>query len=156
MLQYLILAPVLFVFWLLLSGHYTPFFFTLGVISVAIVLWLQYRMDKVDQEPPALKMSLGIIQYGLWLAYCVLKSNMDVAKRIWDPKLPISPVWERLDIEVKTPREKAIYANSITLTPGTLTTDVKEDHFLIHTLTPEGMEELKQGEMEQRIKRLGV
>ena len=64
--------------------------------------------------------------------------------------------WQRLDTEVSTPLEKTLYANSITLTPGTLTTDVRDDHFMIHSLCPEGIEELRKGEMEKRIRRLGV
>jgi multicomponent Na+:H+ antiporter subunit E len=52
--------------------------------------------------------------------------------------------------------EKTLYANSITLTPGTLTTDVGEDHFMIHALSQEGIDELREGEMERRIRRLGV
>ncbi|MEJ2321564.1 MAG: Na+/H+ antiporter subunit E [Gammaproteobacteria bacterium] len=64
--------------------------------------------------------------------------------------------WQRLDTSVSTPLEKTLYANSITLTPGTLTTDVREDHFMIHSLSPEGIEELRKGEMEKRIRRLGV
>jgi multicomponent Na+:H+ antiporter subunit E len=86
----------------------------------------------------------------------VVLSNIDVARRIWNPALPIRPCWQRLDTTVSTPLEKTFYANSITLTPGTLTTDVREDHFMIHSLTPEGIEELRKGEMEKRIRRLGI
>jgi multicomponent Na+:H+ antiporter subunit E len=96
------------------------------------------------------------MRYFVWLLWQVVMSNIDVARRIWDPSLPIRPSWQRLDTGVSTPLEKTLYANSITLTPGTLTTDVHEDHFMIHSLTPEGIEELRKGEMEARIKRLGV
>ena len=61
-----------------------------------------------------------------------------------------------MDTKVTSPLEKTLYANSITLTPGTLTTDVGEDHFMIHCLSPEELEELRQGEMERRIKNIGV
>jgi len=57
---------------------------------------------------------------------------------------------------VATPLEKTLYANSITLTPGTLTTDVCDDHFLIHALSQEGIDELREGEMERRIRRIGL
>ena len=94
--------------------------------------------------------------YWLWLMQCVVKANIDVARRIWDPDMPISPRWERLDVEVSTPLEKTLYANSITLTPGTLTTDVHDDHFMIHSLSREGIADLREGEMERRIRRLGI
>jgi multicomponent Na+:H+ antiporter subunit E len=70
--------------------------------------------------------------------------------------MPIEPVWARLDTAVGTPLQKTLYANSITLTPGTLTTDVEADHFLVHALSPEGIEDLRRGEMERRIRRLGI
>jgi len=79
-----------------------------------------------------------------------------VARRVWEPQLPVHPVWTRLDTRVKTPVEKTLYANSITLTPGTLTTDVRDDHFLIHALSQDGVDELRGGEMERRILRLGL
>ena len=156
MLHYLLLFPVLFLFWLLLSGHFTPLFYAYGVISVLLVIWLQHRMDRIDREPALLKVSVGLVRYGLWLGWNLLLSNIDVARRIWDPKLPIEPVWERLDIQLTSPREITLYASSITLTPGTLTTDIKEGYFLVHTLNPEGMAELRRGEMERRIKALGI
>lgn len=156
MLHYLILLPVLYSFWLMLSGHLSPLFLILGALSSLLVISLQHRMDRIDSEPVLLKITPGILSYALWLCWSLLKANMDVARRIWDPKLPIDPVWERLDIKVTTPGEKTIYANSITLTPGTLTTDIQDDHFLIHTLTPENMDELRRGEMEERILKLRI
>jgi len=96
------------------------------------------------------------LYYLLWLMWQVVLSNIDLVRRIWDPTLPIRPTWERLDIEVTSTLAKTLYANSITLTPGTLTTDVREDHFMVHSLSPEGIEDLRKGEMERQIKRLGI
>lgn len=155
-MHYPILILVLYLFWLLLSGHLTLFFLSLGLISVLLIAWLQHRMDQIDREPALLKITLKLFRYAGWLSWNVLLSNIDVVRRIWDPKLPIDPVWERLDTHVESAREKTLYANSITLTPGTLTTDIKDDHFLIHTLTPDGMKQLREGEMEKQIKRLRI
>jgi len=80
---------------------------------------------------------------GLRLAQSVL-SNIDLVRRIWDPTLPIRPTWQRLDIKVTSSLAKMLYANSITLTPGTLTTDVRKDHFMVHSLTSDGIEELSR------------
>jgi multicomponent Na+:H+ antiporter subunit E len=91
-----------------------------------------------------------------WLLWAVVKANIDVAKRIWHPALPIQPSWTRLDTRVSTPLEKTLYANSITLTPGTLTTNVHDDHFMVHALSLEGIEELREGEMERRILQLRI
>lgn len=150
------IAFVLAVFWLLLSGHYTPLLLSFGVLSVFIVVWFVCRMDATDHEPRRLKPSLGLLRYVGWLLLEVVKANIDLARRIWDPKLPIAPRWERLDTRVSSPAEKALYANSITLTPGTLTTDVHEDHFMIHALSESGIQELRGGEMERRVREIGL
>ena len=150
------ILAVLGVFWLLLSGHYTPLLLGLGLASVLLVVWFQRRMDRIDQEPIGLRPGFGLLLYLGWLFWSVIKANIDLARRIWDPKLPVEPLWTRLDTQVTTPLEKTLYANSITLTPGTLTTDVRDDHFVIHALSQEGIDELREGEMERRIRRLGL
>lgn len=155
-MHYLILMFVLYLFWLILSGHFTLFFFSLGLVSIVLVTWIQKRMDLVDNEPAKLNLSFRLINYGLWLSWKVILSNIDVVRRVWDPTLPATPVWEKLDVQIKSSREQTLYANSITLTPGTLTTDVGDGYFLIHSLSPEGIAELKTGEMEKQIKKLRI
>lgn len=155
-MHYVIIAVTLYFFWLLLSGHYTLMLMTLGLVSVALVTWFLKRMDDVDGEPGLLKPSFKLLQYLIWLFLLVIKSNIEVARLILNPALPIHPTWARLDTKVSTPLHKTLYANSITLTPGTLTTDVKDEHFIVHSLTKEGVEELREGEMENRILRLGA
>ena len=142
--------------WLLLSGHFTPLLISLGLASVLLVVWFLRRMDRVDHEPIMLRPGPGLFSYLVWLFWSVVKANIDLARRIWDPRLPVNPVWARLDTSVETPVEKTLYANSITLTPGTLTTDVRDDHFVIHALSQEGVDELREGEMERRVRRLGL
>ncbi|NNJ91975.1 MAG: cation transporter [Gammaproteobacteria bacterium] len=155
-MHYLFLLISLYAFWLLLSGYFLPLLLSLGGVSALILVWLLRRMDKVDAEPIAIRICFKLMHYIGWLLGQVVISNIDVARRIWDPKLPIQPCWEKLDIKVSSHLEKTIYANSITLTPGTLTTDVKEGHFLIHNLTPEGMQSLREGEMQRRIMDIGL
>ncbi len=155
-MRLLFISGLLAAFWLLLSGHYVPLILALGAVSVVLVTWFVNRMDKVDGEPLSMRLGFGLVGYLAWLMWQVVLSNVTLARRIWDPRLPIRPTWQRLDTSVSTPLEKTLYANSITLTPGTLTTDVKRDHFMIHSLSPEGMEDLRQGEMEGRIRRLRI
>ena len=142
--------------WLLLSGHYTVLIMSLGVISVLIVTWFVWRMDRVDGELDVLPMRPRLLYYLAWLMWQVVLSNIDLVRRIWDPTLPIRPTWQRLDIKVTSASAKTLYANSITLTPGTLTTDVKADHFMVHSLSSDGIDELREGEMERQIQRLGI
>lgn len=155
-MHYLRLSLFLAAFWLLLSGHYVALILSLGVLSILIVAWFVRRMDKVEGEFTHLRIGVGLFLYLGWLMWQVVLSNIALVRRIWDPALPIKPTWQRLDTKVSTPLEKTLYANSITLTPGTLTTDVKDDHFMIHCLTQEGIDELREGEMEARIRRLGI
>ena len=154
-MYYLFMSITLALFWVILSGHFTPLLLGSGAVSVLLVAWLLRRMDQSDNEPSTLYPSLGLTLYIAWLLWCVVKANIDLAKRILDPKLPIEPNWSRLDTQVESGLEKTLYANSITLTPGTLTTDVCDDYFMIHALSQEGMDELREGEMQRRIRRLG-
>jgi multicomponent Na+:H+ antiporter subunit E len=155
-MPYLFTVIILSAFWLLLSGHFTALLISFGAVSVALVVWFLTRMDKADGQPATLDPTPKIMSYWVWLLWAVVKANIDVVKRIWNPDLPIEPQWARLDTKVSTRMEKTLYANSITLTPGTLTTDVGDDHFMVHALSQEGIDELREGEMERRIRDLGI
>jgi multicomponent Na+:H+ antiporter subunit E len=155
-MHYVITFLVLYGFWLVLSGHFSPLLLSLGTVSGLLSTWFLFRMDHADGEYVRLRPTPRMLSYLSWLLWSVVKANIDVARRIWDPDLPIAPVWARLDTLVRTPLQKTLYANSITLTPGTLTTDIEADHFLVHALSPEGIEDLRGGEMERRIRRLGI
>lgn len=155
-MRYLRVVIIASLLWLLLSGYYTGLLLSLGALSVLTVTWFVRRMDRVDGAAPSLRLGPRLLNYLAWLSWQVVRANIDVARRIWDPALPIRPTWQRLDTAVATPLEKTLYANSITLTPGTLTTDVKGDHFMVHSLSPAAIDELRQGEMERRIRRLGI
>lgn len=144
------------VVWLLLSGHYTALILSFGAVSSLIVIWFMWRMARVDEKLDILPIRPRVLYYLLWLMWQVVLSNIDLVRRIWDPTLPIRPTWQRLDIKVTSSLAKTLYANSITLTPGTLTTDVREDHFMVHSLSPDGIEDLRKGGMEEQILRLGI
>lgn len=155
-MPYLLLILFLSLFWLILSGHYTLLLLSLGFVSVLLVTWFVYRMDRVDGEPSFVYPSFRLLRYGIWLVWSVVLSNIDVARRIWSPSMPISPVWKRIDVKVTSNTQKTLYANSITLTPGTLTTDVKDDHFMVHALSEDGIKDLQDGEMERQVMRSGI
>lgn len=155
-MYYLVLTVALYLFWILLSGHYTALLLGLGAASVLLVVWFLRRMDRIDEEASFMRLSPGLFGYLGWLMWAVVKANIDVVKRIWAPNLPISPTWTRLETEINTPRKKTLYANSITLTPGTLTTNARRDHLWVHCLTKDNADELRQGEMEGRIRKLDI
>ena len=146
------LSLALYAFWLLLSGHYQLLLLSLGVLSVMLVVMLTLRMDAVDRQGHPLHLSLlKLPLYWLWLGWEVIKSTIDVTRRIWAPSLPISPQRVRLKANQKTLLGKVIYANSITLTPGTVSIDVTEDGIEVHALTHAAAAALQTGEMDRKI-----
>jgi multicomponent Na+:H+ antiporter subunit E len=153
-MHYLLISITLYLFWLVLSGHFNPLLLSLGGLSALLSVWLLRRMDRTDKTPVDPLPTLALLGYGLWLLGELIKANIDVARRIWDPALPVQPGWARLPVQLATPLQKTLYANSITLTPGTLTAEMYPDHFLVHHLTREGMDALRGGEMERRIQHL--
>jgi len=148
---YFILACALVLFWTLLSGHTSVLLLSLGLASIVLVTWLVSRMDRNDNAPIRMLFSMKFLSYLAWLFWQVIITNIDVAKRIWNPSLPIKPASRKIKISIKDPLIKTIYANSITLTPGTVTTEIGEDYFIVHALNAEGLDELEDGEMQKRL-----
>ena len=147
------LALVLFALWLLLSGHYVPLLIGLGALSVLLVVTIALRMDVVDREGHPIHLSPKALLYWSWLAWEIVKSNVDVARRILSPTLPISPTVIRLKASQKSELGKVIYANSITLTPGTVSIDIDGDKIEVHALTREAAQALRTGDMDRRVTR---
>lgn len=150
----LILFVALYATWLLLSGHYDATLMTYGALSCAVVVALVAHLGILDVE--ALPVHLGIrpLLYVPWLLKEIVLSNLSVARVILDPKLPIHPRILRVAASQKTHVGQVIYANSITLTPGTVTLDVRDGVFLVHALTNDSAEGLLSGEMDRRVAHL--
>jgi multicomponent Na+:H+ antiporter subunit E len=151
LLRALSLGVLLFAFWLVLSGHYTPLLLTLGVASTVLVVYLALRMDVVDEEGLPLNMGGRFWIYMPWLMKEILVANLHVAKIILTPRLPISPVLIRFESSQKTDLGKVIFANSITLTPGTITTGIYGQQLEIHSLTWSDVDGREEDEMDRRV-----
>lgn len=145
------LGLFLAVIWLLLSGHYQPLILGFGVASIILVLLIAHRMDVVDHEGQPLQVTKQTIPYMFWLAKEVWKSNLDVMQRILSPKLKISPALAEVPAPQQTDLVRSMYANSITLTPGTVSIRTENDRILIHALSKEGVEGVLNGEMSDRL-----
>jgi len=152
-LRTLSLTIVLFAFWLLLSGYFVPFLVTMGLVSAMAVVALGRRMDLVDQEGHPVRLSWRALGYWPWLLKEIAKSAWDVSKIILSPELPISPTLVRAPASQESIVGVVTYANSITLTPGTISVDVKKGEILVHALTREGADGLLEGEMDRRVTR---
>lgn len=140
--------------WLLNSGFFTPLILSLGLLSVVFVVWLAHEMDVVDHESQPIHLTARLPAYYWWLFVKIVEANIDVVRHIWRPKLAITPCTARLTASQTTDMGKVIYANSITLTPGTVALDLEDDWILVHSLSREGLADLQTGEMDRRVKAL--
>lgn len=145
------LGAILFGFWLLLSGRYTPLLIGFGVGSSALVVYLALRMDVVDHEGLPLQVGGRFWAYLPWLMKEILVANVNVALIILRPELPVSPIMVHFRASQKTDLGRAIYANSITLTPGTITTRIQGQDLEIHALTYHDVDGREEDEMDRRV-----
>ena len=143
------LSLVLVAFWLANSGHYSGLMLTLGALSVAGVVWIAHAMDVVDHESQPVHLTMRMPGYYIWLMKEVVLSGLDVTKRVWLGS--IDPVVIEVKASQATDMGKVIYANSITLTPGTVSIDTSEDMIRVHAISSEGAASLEQGEMDRRV-----
>lgn len=149
-MRFIILAA----FWWLWSGHTEPLVLFFGFASCALVTWLARRMDAIDGGEPPYTFGLRPLGYLIYLLIEVVKSNLHVARVILDPKLPVSPCLVRVVATQKTDLGRVVFANSITLTPGTLTLDLRDGEVLVHALTQEAADGLLEGHMDARVSSL--
>ncbi len=146
------LIVVLSSFWMINSGYLKPMLLTFGVLSVAFVCAMAWRMKSTDGEAfPVIFPSFKLPGYILWMVGQVIAANIDVIKRVWGGRAAISPVIIQTPSTQKTEAATVLYANSITMTPGTITLAVRGDMLEVHALSREGAEELQQGEMDRRV-----
>ena len=140
---------VLFGFWLLMSGYYTPLILSLGVISCLLCVYLTIKGKFLDNETLPIYFFPRLIQYTLWLIKEILKSNIQTAKVI----IMKSEEPELFSVKAtqKTNEGKVTYANSITLTPGTVTTQIKNDIFEVHALTKDFGDDVRSSEMDKMV-----
>ncbi len=151
--SFISLTLLLVIAWLLWSGLYSPLLLSLGVLSCAISLYLAKRIGFYD-EAYALAVMPGLVRYWLWLLWEMFKTSVDVARIILHPKLPISPTVVKFKALPEGPVGQAILANSITLTPGTVTLDVHKGELQVHCLTKAGADELLSGVFNSRAAKL--
>lgn len=137
--------------WLLLSGYFTPLMIGLGVASCVLVVLITRNMAVIDHEGHPVHLLRGILFYFPWLMWEIAKTNWAVGKIIVSRKMPIHPHMVRVKASQHNELGVTIYANSITLTPGTVTMSVIGEDLIIHCLTREAAEDLKTGEMDRRV-----
>lgn len=145
------LAVVLALLWLGISGVYKPLLFVLGAGSVAFVVWMSRRMDVVGVEHNPVLYSWRLPVYWLWLLWEIAKSNVEVARAALAPHGQVHPTIIRVPMNLGSAVGKVTYANSITLTPGTVTLLLEDDYLEVHALLESSAASLRSGTMERKI-----
>lgn len=156
-MRHLMMMIVMFGVWMLWSGHYSVdhmLVLVLGIVSCVFVVYMAGRMGIVDEEGHPIHLAARLLLYIPWLVWAIVKANIDVAKRVLSPSMPISPCMVRIKATQKTDLTRVIYANSITLTPGTVSVDLVGDDILVHALTREAAEDVQSGDMDRRVTQL--
>jgi multicomponent Na+:H+ antiporter subunit E len=152
-MRHVSLAIFLFGFWIALSGHYTPGLIALGVASATLCLAVADRIRIVDREGHPVGLLRGTPSYYPWLFKEILTSGWHVARIILHPKPPISPAKTTVHASQKTAGGLTTYANSITLTAGSVVAEVNGNEFTIFTLDGDSAVALESGDMDQRVTR---
>lgn len=134
----IVLAVVLAVLWWLLSGLAKPVVIALGAISIALVVAIVARLGILDAEGVPLNIRFGrMVRYAFWLLVEILRADWAVTKIILSPDMRLSQRLLRVPATTRTDLGKVVYANSITLTPGTVTVETEGDTFIVHALSDE-------------------
>ena len=142
--------------WVFLSGHFSLLLLGLGLFSAVLVTIISHKMDMIDHETPhTYHLYAGrMVLYWFWLSWEIIKANIIVVKILIDPKLPISPTVVRIKASQRTDLGLAIHANSITMTPGTISIDLTEDEITVHCLTRTLANDLERGAINSQVQRL--
>lgn len=146
------LTAVLAIVWLAWSGHFEPLVLGLGAVSLAAAVGLSVRMRVVDEEGAPLGLSFArLLLYVPWLTGEIIKANVDVARRILTPgRPPIAPRIIRVPASQRSEVAQVVYANSITLTPGTVSIDLADGEILVHALHANAAASVEEGSMDRR------
>lgn len=136
--------------WMTLSGYFKPMLLSLGVISIVLVVWMCQRMRILDEETAPYMTVPQTISYFAWLFVEIVKANVAVVRAVLSPDMHVSPTLTKIPLSQKSDIGKVMFANSITLTPGTVSLDLQDDHILVHALLSEMSDPEDFAEMAER------
>jgi multicomponent Na+:H+ antiporter subunit E len=138
--------------WLLLSGIYKPLVIGFGALSVLLVTYVTMRMDEVDDDRVDIRLDpIATIKYVLWLLVEIAKANWAVTRIILSPGMPLRQHLLAVPYTQKTDLGQVIFANSITLTPGTISVETETGHFLVHAVSYSADDDAALADMDRRV-----
>ena len=134
MIRSFVLIIAIALLWLGLSGHYSPLLLILGAISIIVTLIVASQMRIIDRESTPYLILPEAIDYWIWLFGEIVKANWTVFKACLKVELDIEPGIVTVNTMCKSDLARTTFANSITLTPGTVTLSVEGENLLVHAL----------------------
>jgi len=140
--------------WLAWSGHLEPGMLGFGALSVALVAFVSLRAGVFEEPSGPRWIGLRLLGYVPWLLWQILLANLHVARVILSPGPPVKPRLMRVTASQTSDLGRAIHACSITLTPGTVSLDIRDGRILVHALTAEAAAGLEEGAIDRRVTRL--
>ena len=148
-----LIVIVLFGYWLALSGHYQWWLVAFGAVLSVLVVLFCWMKRVTDHEGFPIDLTLRGLAYWPWLIWQIVLSALRVTRLILSPALPISPTLVKVDAKQKTAVGLVTYANSITLTPGTISIEASEkgSTIWVHAIEREGAEGFEDDEMNARV-----
>lgn len=148
-------TTALFAFWLVLTGTFAPLDLALGAVSSLLLgVWAARVLWPGDSPAASPKQAIRFLLYIPHLLASVLMAAIQVAEVVLDPRMPIRPVLVGHRAVFSRDISRVMFANSITLTPGTLTVDVDGDTFYIHCLAERFADDIENGDLERRVSRV--
>jgi len=149
--QAIALALALAGFWVLLSGYWLVLIVSLGIASIILCVYIAHRMDVIDHEGHPVHLTFRGLVYFPWLVKEIVMSNIAVAKAILGGPSAVRPQVLRVKANQSDELGLTVYANSITLTPGTVTISIDDNYITVHALMDDTAEGLKTGEMDDKV-----
>ena len=134
-----------------MSGHFEPLLLGMGAATIGLAVWLAGKMDLIDREGVPIHFLPRVFGYNAWLAKEVVASNIAVGKRVLAKELELEPSVLEVEDGQTSDAGRALYGNSITLTPGTVTVEADGQLIRVHALTKEAADDLRKGEMQRRV-----
>ncbi len=152
MFSFLLTAIIMFAFWFLLSGQTAPILLILGVVSSLFVAYWSHDLLIGKARRIDFGKGFRFLAYLPWLFWQIILSNVILVKLVLNPKMPLDPVVIRFKHGLKTDFGIVLLANSITLTPGTLTIEATSEELLVHAIDRAMAEDLLAGDMQARVR----
>jgi multicomponent Na+:H+ antiporter subunit E len=151
----LLTALPLFLFWLVLTGSVRPLDLALGALFSAMVgAWAARFLWAGDPPHLTIRTAGALIGYVVHLLKSVVVAAVHVAEVVVDPRMPVDPLVIEYRTALSTDTARTAFANSVTMTPGTLTVEIEGETLLIHCLAERFADEITSGELERRVARV--